>query len=74
MLCLCTSLVMQAVHEEVYSSAWTKTPESWCNVVLQLCIMLVMVESPSIVTSPKVVFLHLPLVMQAIHQETYSAA
>jgi hypothetical protein len=30
-----TCLVMQANHEEVYSSAWIKTPTGWCNVIPQ---------------------------------------
>jgi hypothetical protein len=35
MLCLCTSLVMQAIHADVYGAAWTKIPAGCCNGVQQ---------------------------------------
>jgi hypothetical protein len=55
MLCFCTSLVMQAIHEDIYGVAWIETPEGWCNRALQHAAGG---GQSRIVASPNVVNLH----------------
>jgi hypothetical protein len=55
MLCLCTSLVMQAIHQDICGVAWIETPEGWCNRVLQHAAGG---GQSRIVASPNVVNLH----------------